>query len=155
MNVFCPVLLSGKYIPSKFAHKETRRGMNASLPISWGDVPHGTKSFALSIINHAPTAHNAVHWIVVNIPANSRGIPENASLLGKIPPDGMELRNSFGESDYYGPMPSRGADKYEIKVYALHTEHLQVGPSSTYDQFLADIDGKVLATASLVAVFTE
>ena len=46
-------------------------GRNLSIPLSWKNVPPGTKSFALSIVDPHPVAQNWIHWLATNIPASS------------------------------------------------------------------------------------
>ena len=54
-------------------------GKNISVPLSWKNVPPGTKSFALSMVDPHPVAQNWVHWLVINIPANATSLEEGAS----------------------------------------------------------------------------
>jgi hypothetical protein len=157
MRVFCPVLSSGKYIPAKYAGKEIPGGQNISLPISWSDIPAGTKAFALSMIDRHPAAENRIHWLVVNLPASARGVAENASgIMQKMPPGCVELRNSYGENRYGGPRPSRGsgAHEYVVTVYALRDE-LRLGPLSTYEEFKTDVGRKQLAMASVTGLLEQ
>ena len=77
-------------------------GKNLSIPISWENVPAGTKSFALSIVDIHPIAQNWVHWLAINIPKEATSIEEGASKK-KMPPGSVELKNSFGDIGYGGP----------------------------------------------------
>jgi len=151
MNLHCPALLSEKYIPNRFADKSTPGGHNMSLPLAWGDIPAGTKSFACSITDGSSLGRNAVHWLVVNIPGNMRSLSEDASRLKKLPPNSLELRNSFGDSGYRGPRSNHipGHREFVVTVYALKEEKLRVGPFSAYQEFISEASGKILRTVTL------
>ena len=155
MKLFCEVLASDKYIPAKYAGKGTAGGQNISLPLSWTDIPKGTKSFALSMIDRHPSAKGFVHWVVINMSANARGISAGASRNPRgLPTGSVELRNGFGETGYSGPRPPKGSSSHEylITIYALNTSELQLGPISPFGQFQEELTGKVLDTANLVAI---
>ena len=158
MKVFCPALLSAKYIPTKCAHRDVKGGQNISPAVEWADAPGETESFALSIIDRHPIAKNWVHWYVINIPAISREVAERASGIHKaLPGDSMELRNSYGDIGYGGPNPPRGsgAHEYEITVYALDIPSLAVGPYATLKDCATAMHGHVLASASVTGTFQQ
>ncbi len=156
MKVYCPALLSGKYIPNKCAHRGVTGGQNVSLPVSWGDVPAATKSFVFSVIDSHPAANNWVHWFVINVPRSVREIAERASgTREKMPPGSLELRNSFGGLGYDGPMPPKnsGPHGYVITVYALSVESLPVGPYSTVEECREEMGTNIIATGTAVGIF--
>ena len=156
MNVYCPALLSGKHIPNKYAHRGVTGGQNVSLPVLWGDVPAGTKSFVFSVIDTHHAANNWVHWFVITVPRSVREIAEHASgLREKMPPGSLELRNSFGSLGYDGPMPAKnsGPHGYVITVHALGVESLPVGPYSTVEECREEMRTNVIATGTIVGIF--
>jgi Raf kinase inhibitor-like YbhB/YbcL family protein len=156
MKVYCPALLSGKYIPNKFAQRGVTGGQNVSLPVHWGDVPVGTRSFVFSIIDHHPEAENWVHWFVINVPYSVREITERASgSREKMPAGALELRNSFGDLGYGGPAPRKnsGPHQYVITVYALGVESLPVGPFSPVEECRQEMRAHVIASASTSGIF--
>jgi Raf kinase inhibitor-like YbhB/YbcL family protein len=156
MKVYCPALLSGKYIPNKYAGRGVTGGQNLSLPVHWGDVPAGTKSFVFSVIDRHQAAKNWVHWFVINVPHSVREIPEHASgNRERMPSGALELRNSFGGLGYEGPVPPKnsGAHEYAITVHALSVESLPVGPFSTVEECRQEMVGKILGSASVVGIF--
>jgi Raf kinase inhibitor-like YbhB/YbcL family protein len=158
MNVQCPLLQNGKYIPTRFAHKGVKGGENISLPVSWTDVPAGTKSFVLSILERHPIADNWVHWYVVDIPPTAREIAEKSSgVREKMPAGAIELRNTYGDIGYGGPKPPRGSGPHDyiITVYALSVVSLHVGPSTTPEECGRGMKGVVLGSASAVGVFEQ
>lgn len=158
MKVFCPALLSGKYFATKHASREIQGGQNISPRVSWSEIPAGTKSFALSMVDRHPIANNWVHWLVLNIPASTREIPEKASgPYDRMPAGCMETRNSYGDIGYGGPMPPRGSGPHEyvITVYALSVESLLLGPFAKLDECLRALEGKILASANVTGIFQQ
>lgn len=156
MKVYCPALLSGKYFPNKYAHRNIQGGQNISPPVLWGEVPPGTRSFVLSVIDRHPTARSWIHWYVINIPHSLREIAERASGdRSRMPTGSMELRNSFGDLGYGGPSPNKntGAHEYEITMMALSVESLPVGPYSTPEECEEEMRGTVLARGTAVGIF--
>ncbi len=68
-----PAFEEGGMIPSKY----TCDGANVSPPLKWTSVPEGTKSFAIICDDPDAPAGTWVHWVIYNLPANSRELPEN------------------------------------------------------------------------------
>ncbi|MEW6388744.1 MAG: YbhB/YbcL family Raf kinase inhibitor-like protein [Thermodesulfobacteriota bacterium] len=129
-------------------------GRNVSIPLSWTDPPGGTRSFALSIIDPHPIARHWVHWLVINIPAESNSLAEGAS--GKnMPPGAVELKNSFGQPGYGGPQPPPGTGDhpYVVTLYALKVAQLDLSPNTDRNTFEKTLEGKILASASLTGYY--
>jgi len=129
-------------------------GRNISVPLSWKNIPSGTKSFALSMVDPHPVAQNWVHWLMINIPANISSLEEGASR--KIIPAGcMELRNSFGDIGYGGPQPPKGTGDhpYVITIYALNVEKLDLGVNTSLSVFEKALEGRSLGSARLTGKY--
>jgi Raf kinase inhibitor-like YbhB/YbcL family protein len=129
-------------------------GQNVSVPLTWSGAPAGTQSFALSMVDPHPVANNWVHWLVVDLPEESNGIPEGASGR-KMPPGAQELNNSFGSAGYGGPQPPRGSGDhpYVFTLYALSAPRVEIGKGAGLAAFKQALEGKVLATATLTGYF--
>ena len=129
-------------------------GKNISVPLSWKNVPFGTKSFALSLVDPHPVAQNWIHWLVINIAANVVSIEEGASRK-KMPPGSVELKNSFGDIGYGGPQPPKGTGDhpYVFSLYALSVEKLDLGTSTSLSAFKKALEGKVLESATLTGKY--
>ena len=104
---------NGQPIPVRY----TCDGENQSPPLSWGDPPQGTKSFALVIDD--PDAPNGTfrHWGVFDIPASTRSIDGRQRV-------GTEVTNDFGKAGYGGPCPPKGhgPHHYHLKLFALDVD---------------------------------
>lgn len=131
-------------------------GKNLSIPLTWKNVPPGTKSFALSIVDPHPVAQNWVHWLVINIPAGASSIEEGASGK-KMPAGAMELKNSFGQTGYGGPQPPKGSGEhpYVVTLYALSSDRLDLGASTSLAAFKKALEGKVLQSASITGKYEQ
>lgn len=129
-------------------------GKNISVPLSWKNIPSGTKSFALSVVDHHPVAQNWIHWLVINIPANASSIEEGASGK-KMPPGSLELKNSFGEIGYGGPQPPRGTGDhpYIFTLYALNADKLNLGVNTSLSAFKKALEGKILGSTTLTGKY--
>ena len=54
-------------------------GDNISPHLMWDDVPAGTKSFVVTCYDpDAPTGSGWWHWVVANLPADTRVLPQGA-----------------------------------------------------------------------------
>ncbi|MFA6456748.1 MAG: YbhB/YbcL family Raf kinase inhibitor-like protein [Bacteroidota bacterium] len=141
-------------IPTKYAYQGVEGGKNVSLPLSWSDVPVGTVSFALSIIDPHPVAKNWVHWFVINIPNHIKGLPEGAS--GQLMPKlSKELMNTYGTLGYGGPEPPKGsgAHPYVVTLYALNIATLDLPERTSLSEFTKALEGKTIASTSITGMF--
>ncbi len=129
-------------------------GKNLSLPLTWKNVPAGTKSFALSIVDPHPVAQNWVHWLVINIPVSTTSLEEGASTK-KMPSGSMELKNSFGQIGYGGPQPPKGSGEhpYVVTIYALNVEKLDLGVNPSLAAFKKALEGKIIQSASMTGKY--
>jgi Raf kinase inhibitor-like YbhB/YbcL family protein len=129
-------------------------GKNVSLPLSWQGAQQGTKSFALTIVDPHPVAKNWVHWLVINIPAQSTALEQGASPKD-MPAGALELRNSFGLTGYGGPQPPSGTGDhpYVVTLYALSVDKLDLPANTSLAAFNQAIQGKVLAAASITGIY--
>jgi Raf kinase inhibitor-like YbhB/YbcL family protein len=136
-------------IPKKF----TCDGPDVSPPLSWTDPPPKTKSFAL--VTDDPDAPSGlwVHWVLYDLPADTRKLPEGVARDPRLPNGALQGRNDFGKTGYNGPCPPRGsAHRYFFKLYALDSPTgLKAG--ATKAELERVMSGHILAQAQLVGVF--
>ncbi len=138
----------GEMIPPKY----TCDGENISPPLNWSGIPEGTKSLAL--INDDPDAPvgDWVHWIVFNIPPNTKELKESASNKKLLPKGAIEGLNDWNRIGYGGPCPPSGIHRYFFKLYALDCE-LSLKQGATKKQLLEAIKGHVLSQAELIGKY--
>lgn len=153
MKISSSAFVDGGKIPDRYA-RAGAGGRNLSIPLSWSDLPPGTKSLALSMVDPHPVAQNWVHWLVINIAANAGSLAEGASRK-QMPPGSVELQNSFGDIGYGGPQPPRGSGEhpYVVTLYALSVEKLNLPAATTLSAFQRAMEGKILATAKITGKF--
>lgn len=143
----------GGRIPDQYV-MEAIGGRNVSFSFAWENAPVEAKSFALSIIDPHPVADNWIHWLVINIPSNSKEIAEGAS--GKnMPDESTELQNSYGGMGYGGPQPPTGSGlhPYVCTVYALSVDKLNLSSSVSLSDFTKSLEGKILAQGSIIGKY--
>jgi len=153
MEIISSAFKDGGKIPIQYVMPGAG-GKNVSLPLSWRNIPPGTKSFALSIVDVHPVAQNWVHWLVINIPKDVTSLEEGASRK-RMPQGSVELRNSFGDVGYGGPQPPRGTGdhSYVVTLYALNVEKLDLKTDTSLSAFKKAIEGKVITSASITGKY--
>ncbi len=155
MEISSSAFSDGGRMPAQYA-MPAAGGKNVSVPLSWKNAPPGTRSFALSVVDLHPVAHSWVHWMVIDIPAGTVSLAEGASGK-KMPPESVEMKNSFGQTGYGGPQPPKGTGEhpYVFTVYALSSEKLKLPADATLSAFNKALEGKVLATATITGKYKQ
>ena len=139
----------GGFIPKRF----TCEAADVSPALAWGDPPAGTQSFA--IIEDDPDAPSGtfVHWLVYDLPAGSRRLPEALSGNDQMAGGGRQGTNDFSKTGYSGPCPPRGKPhRYFIRFYALDTK-TNLRPAASRAELDAAMQGHILAQAELMGLF--
>jgi Raf kinase inhibitor-like YbhB/YbcL family protein len=145
----CAALERGGDIPKKF----TCDGPDSSPPLTWTDPPSGTQAFALIVDDPDAPAGTWVHWILYNLPASARGLPEAVAKDRQLSDGARQGRNDFGKFGYNGPCPPRGAPhRYFFKLYALDCR-VNLKPGATKSELERAMKGHMLAEAELAGRF--
>ncbi len=112
MKISSSAFQDNTLIPAKY----TCDGQNFNPPLTFDNVPAGSKSLAL--IMDDPDAPNGtwVHWVVWNIDPKTVEIKEHS-----VPAGAHQGINDFKRNDYGGPCPPSGTHRYFFKLYALDT----------------------------------
>ncbi len=137
--------------------KHTDDGDDISPPLTWSDLPEGTKELALIMDDpDAPRPEPWVHWVLYGIPADARSLPEGVPTSARVssPAGALQGKNSFGNLGYGGPAPPRGhgVHHYHFKLYALDLE-LNLEPGATKEALLKAMQGHILAQGELVGTY--
>ncbi len=143
---------NGQSIPAKYSCT----GKNISPALAWNEPPAGTQSFALILDDPDAPLGTWVHWVLFNIPATTRNLPENLPITGKnVDPNAIYVgKNSWGDTGYGGPCPPSGTHRYYFKLYALDMT-LSLLPGATKEQLLKEMQGHILAQAELMGTFSK
>lgn len=133
---------AGGLIPTKYGCG----GQNISPPLSWTDPPAGTQSFAINM---------GGHWIVYNMPADRRSLPENVPITAQIANGGTQGLNRYSSLGYSGPCPGRGRTRdYPIVLFALDGSlNIQAGASEA--NVFAALQGHILAQTVLPGMYSR
>jgi Raf kinase inhibitor-like YbhB/YbcL family protein len=147
----------GGLIPLRY----TQAGDEVSPPLKWSDPPTTAQSFVLIV--HDLDATNAdgttttLHWMVWNIPAAARGLPEHVPQGAELP-DGSRQISATGPY-YRGPAaPAAGPEHhYVFDLFALDAT-IDVKPvgatvAQTRAAVVAAMAGHVRGKATLVGRF--
>lgn len=129
----------GGVIPSQ----HTCDGDDISPPLEISDVPPETQSLVLVMDDPDAPAGVWDHWVVFNIPPDTREIAEGHE------PRGVHGKGTSGNLKYEGPCPPDREHRYFFHVYALDTElHLPEG--ATKQEVEAAVQGHILDQAELI-----
>lgn len=138
----------GEMIPSVY----TCDGDDISPPLSWSDVPDGTRSLALICDDPDAPMGTFVHWVLFNLPSDARKLPESLATEASLEDGSMQGENDFGKVGYGGPCPPGGTHRYNFKLYALDQKlDLQSGVKKS--DLLDAMEGHVLGEARLVGSY--
>ncbi len=125
---------------------------NISPPLQWSDPPRATQSIAL--ITDDPDAGGFVHWVVYNLPATARSLPQATQASPDITGGGKQGKNDFGKIGYGGPCPPSGTHRYSFRLYALDGPlDLPSGASSA--QVTRAMQGHILSQAEVIGMYTR
>ena len=140
---------------------------HVSPPLSWYEIPEGTKSLALiaeDVDHHTGTW---VHWVLYNIPADVTELPEGISTSTKVLPDGTTQGNNDSRKiGYNGPCPPLiiqakssahqvkvdPPHKYYFRLYALDAE-LSLPPGASKAELLEAMEGHILGQANTMGKY--
>jgi len=155
-----PDIAAGQPIPGRFAEEN-----RVSPRLVWSGAPAETRSFALTITDpDLPEAFNFprsfAHWMVYNIPAHVRELPEGASGTPLLPAGAVELNSDFVTfaipgfgRGYGGPWPPDRQHRYVFTLYALKAAHLDIPADADLTRFAASVLPVAIDMASFVAVY--
>jgi Raf kinase inhibitor-like YbhB/YbcL family protein len=138
---------------SALAAQYTCDGTNVSPSLAWTEPPAGTQSFALVVDDPDAPAKTVIHWLIYDLPAATRALPEGVPTKAKLPDGSRQGKNDHGKIGYSGPCPPAGAaHHYFFKLYALDYQ-TGLKPKATGADVEKAIKGHILAMAELIARF--
>ena len=135
-------------------------GGNVSPDLSWAGVPDGTKSLALTMYDmDAPTGSGLWHWMIINMPPSTTGLPSGAGDPSKklAPAGSVQSRNDAGISGYFGPCPSQG-DKphhYLLTLFALKTDKIPLDESASGALTGFYLNANAITTTTLIVTYAR
>ncbi len=149
IKLHSPSFRDGEMMPDKHAYQSE----NISPALNWFNIPEKAKT--LAIICDDPDAPSIwVHWVIYNIPATEKGLPEKIARQEILDTKSIHGKNDFGNIGYDGPAPPSGTHRYIFKIYALDTE-LHLNPGASKQQLLKAMGGHLLAQGLLMGKYAK
>ena len=143
MKLTSPAFKNNGMIPSEY----TCDGDDVSPELIIESAPRNAKSLALIADDPDAPVGTWVHWVVWNIPVNTKTIPKGGTA-------GIEGITDFRKSGYGGPCPPSGTHRYFFKLYALDTE-LNLPKSATKKELEKAMQGHVIEKAELIGKYSR
>lgn len=140
----------GEMIPTQYSYDDR----NASPPLAWSAPPADTKSLALICDDPDAPMGTWVHWVLFNLPAKTRDLPESVAPEKTLAFGEKQGLNDYGEIGYGGPCPPSGTHRYHFKLYALDTL-LSLEAGATKAQLEKAMQGHILALGQLMGRFKK
>ena len=137
----------------------TPDGRNLSPPLTWKNLPEGTKEIAVVCADFgAGNPPPWVHWVIYGIPAKVNGLPIGLPIQ-KDEPLPAELANakqglnSWKLPLYRGPAPPPAKPHvYHFTVYALDAQ-LNLPQGLNREELLEEMAGHILGQGDLVPIY--
>lgn len=123
------------------------RGLNVSPPLAWSGVPADAAALALVVDDPDAPGGSYVHWVVVDIDADTTSVSERA-----LPSGGVQAENSGGDARYVGPCPPSGTHRYRFTVYAL-SEPTGLSDGAPLNEALEAISANAISQGTLTGTF--
>jgi Raf kinase inhibitor-like YbhB/YbcL family protein len=138
---------SGDTIPKKYSSCDGQDG--ASPQLSWNAPPERTQSFALLVTDKDALFGSFVHWVLYDLPADKRELPEGIAKQEQLPDGSRQGRNGFDKIGYLGPCPPWGSHRYVFSLYALDIK-LSLPSGASKKQVVKALKGHILANGELI-----
>lgn len=145
MKISSPNFENNSPIPAKY----TCQGLGISPQLDISDVPENTKSLALIVDDPDATSGSWNHWVVWNIPTETKTIPENVGQKFAI-----QGNNSWPNQSYGAPCPPTGSHRYFFKLYALD-KSLDLPATATKADLEKAMSGHIVDEAQLMGVYKK
>jgi len=144
MKIESTAFQNNQSIPSLY----TCDGANINPPLTFSDIPAGAKSLALIMDDPDAPMGTWDHWIIFNIPPETKEIKEG------LVPEGVLGVTSFRKTGYGGPCPPDREHRYFFKLYALDTI-LNLPEGSSKKEVEVAMSGHIIAQAELVGKYNR
>jgi Raf kinase inhibitor-like YbhB/YbcL family protein len=147
----------GALMPRRVANNSSGNancvGENISPQLSWEGSPHGTKSFALTMVD--PEGRNGLgvfHWVAYGIAPTTTSFAE-----GEVSHDGSNFvggKSTQGVGHYSGPCTPPGAPHhYTFVIIATDLDPAALPPGLTLPELQSSLAGHTKGAAGLVGLF--
>jgi Raf kinase inhibitor-like YbhB/YbcL family protein len=146
LHITSPDFSEGEAIPKK----STCDAQDVSPKLEWNEPPANTESFALIMDDPDAPAGTWVHWVLYDLPADAKELPERVPRQEQLARGARQGRNDFGKIGYSGPCPPPGKPhRYFFKLSALDTK-LNLKSGATKADLERAMKPHILAQAELI-----
>jgi Raf kinase inhibitor-like YbhB/YbcL family protein len=144
LNLTSPAFTDRGEIPKQY----TCKGDNVNPPLNITSAPQGTKSLALILHDPDAIGRDFTHWLVWDIPSETKSIAANSVPIGAI--QGL---NDNTDNSYMGPCPPAGSGthRYIFEVYALDVT-LNLPPPTNRKELEDALKAHILASNALTGL---
>ena len=154
MKLQSPAFAQMGEMPARF----TCEGGDLSPPLTWSNLPPGTKSLALIVDDPDAPDPKApkmtwVHWVLYNLPPQAGGLAEGVQ-PENLPVGALQGLNDWQRTGYGGPCPPIGRHRYFHKLYALDAVLPDLGRPSKA-KLESAMQGHILEKAEWVGVYQK
>lgn len=152
-----PAFVDGGQIPLKHGGKRegsaTCKNENVSLPFAWKNVPAGTKSLALIMIDpEGRGSAGLVHFFAYGIPADMTGLAEGQ--LNRISDKFVFGKGATPDSVYFGPCSTSAyPHHYTFLLVANDLEPQALPAGLGRDELLDKLQGHTKGVTGLVGLW--
>lgn len=151
LDLTSPDFPSGGTIPKQF----TCDGGDLSPALQWKAAPSGTQSFALIADDPDAPVGTWVHWVLFDLPATLRSLPQNFPKDPQASDSSRQGTNDFDKIGYNGPCPPPGKPhRYFFKLYALDTK-LNLKAGATKKDVERAMQGHILARGEYMGRYSR
>ena len=146
INLTSSAFSSEGTIPQKF----TCDGGDLSPALAWTGAPNSTQSFALIADDPDAPVGTWVHWVLYDLPGNTKGLEEGVEKQEQLSNGARQGRNDFRKIGYGGPCPPPGRPhRYYFKLYAVDKK-LDLKAGATKAEVESAMKGHVVAQGELM-----
>jgi len=146
MKITSTAFQDGAAIPTRFGCQ----GDGVNPPLEIKEVPSEAQAFALVVDDPDAPGGTFDHWVLWNLPATLREIPENWE-----PEPGVSVgANGAGKNSWYPPCPPSGTHHYHFKLYALG-QKTDLAEGSSKGDLEKAMEGHVVAQTELVGTYSK
>ncbi|OGY22973.1 MAG: phosphatidylethanolamine-binding protein [Candidatus Woykebacteria bacterium RBG_13_40_15] len=143
MKITSTAFEQNQAIPSKY----TCDGQDIIPSLLFSEIPSGSQSLVLTVVDPDSPSGHFTHWVVWNIPADTKEISE-----GMLPAGLVEGKNDFGKTGYGGPCPSQGTHHYVFNLYALDTK-LDLSTGMSREELEDTMSNHIISHTELVGFY--
>lgn len=128
-------------------------GRETSPALAWETSQSAVQSYAILATDYdvpSPSFSllNLSHWVIYNLPASVRGLPEGVTTEQMRMLGGRTGKNSKGDLAFIGPCPPLGRHAYVFRIYALN-QLLRFSDPPDKEMVLKAMKGHILGYGEL------